>query len=78
MSSEVSTIIPSVSLCPGGSVSSEVSACIEEIKRLMTLTEDLVPKSDDVKTEEIGDMLDTEMQQTSRAIEQAASKIQVQ
>ena len=59
-------------------MSSEVSACIEEIKRLMTLTEDLVPKNDDVKTEEIGDMLDTEMQQTSRAIEQAASKIQVQ
>ncbi|XP_052799561.1 huntingtin-interacting protein 1-like isoform X2 [Mya arenaria] len=60
----------------GGSVASEVSTCINEIKRLMTLTEDLVPKTDDMKTEQIGDMLDSEMAQTSRAIEEAASKIQ--
>ena len=43
----------------------------------MSLTEELVPKSDDVKTEEIGDMVDNEMQLTSKAIEQAAAKIQV-
>ena len=43
----------------------------------MKLTEELVPKSVDVKAEEIGDMVDSEMQLTSRAIEQAARKFQV-
>jgi hypothetical protein len=50
---------------------------VNHIKQLMSLTEELVPKSDDVKTEEIGDMVDSEMQLTSKAIEQAAAKIQV-
>ncbi|XP_052228996.1 huntingtin-interacting protein 1-like isoform X2 [Dreissena polymorpha] len=59
-----------------GDVSSEVSACLDHLRQLMSQTEELVPKSDDVKTEVIGDMLDNEMQLTSRAIEQAASKIQ--
>ncbi|XP_060569865.1 huntingtin-interacting protein 1-like isoform X2 [Ruditapes philippinarum] len=60
----------------GGNISSEVSATVNHIKQLMSLTEELVPKSDDVKTEEIGDMVDSEMQLTSKAIEQAAAKIQ--
>lgn len=61
----------------GGSISSEVATTIDHIKQLMSLTAELVPKSDDVKTEEIGDMVDSEMQLTSKAIEQAANKIQV-
>ena len=42
------------------------------------LTEELIPKTEDVKVEEIGDMVDSEMHQTSKAIEQAARKIEVQ
>ncbi|KAL4223742.1 histidine permease [Mactra antiquata] len=60
----------------GGSISSEVTSTIEDIKKLMLLTQELVPKSLDVKAEEIGDMVDNEMQLTSKAIEQAAAKIQ--
>ncbi|XP_053376325.1 huntingtin-interacting protein 1-like isoform X2 [Mercenaria mercenaria] len=60
----------------GGNISSEVAAAISHIKKLMSLTEELVPKTEDVKTEEIGDMVDSEMQLTSKAIEQAAAKIQ--
>jgi len=55
----------------------EVGECIEHIRQLMVLTEELVPKSEDVKSETIGDMVDSEMQLTSKAIEQAAKKIQV-
>ena len=43
----------------------------------MKLTQDLVPKTEDVKAEEIGDMVESEMQMTSKAIEQAAKKIEV-
>lgn len=43
----------------------------------MKLTEELVPKTEDVKAEEIGDMVESEMQLTSKAIEQAAKKIEV-
>ena len=47
------------------------------MKQLMALTEELVPKTEDVKVEEIGNMVDNEMQLTSKAIEQAAAKIEV-
>ena len=42
------------------------------------LTEELIPKTEDIKVEEIGDMVDSEMHLTSKAIEQAARKIEVQ
>ena len=61
----------------GGDMKGEVGECIEHIRQLMVLTEELVPKSEDVKSETIGDMVDSEMQLTSKAIEQAAKKIQV-
>ena len=43
----------------------------------MKLTQDLIPKTEDVKAEEIEDMVESEMQMTSKAIEQAAKKIEV-
>ena len=61
----------------GGPISSEVQQTIKNIEEMMKLTQDLVPKTEDVKAEEIGDMVESEMQMTSKAIEQAAKKIEV-
>ena len=61
----------------GGSIGSEVEETIKNIEALMKLTEELIPKTEDVKVEEIGDMVESEMQMTSKAIEQAAKKIEV-
>ncbi|CAL1534396.1 unnamed protein product [Lymnaea stagnalis] len=53
-----------------------VKAARESIEHLMKLAEDLVPKMEDVKAEEIGDMLENEMHGMTAAIEAAAAKIQ--
>jgi len=60
----------------GGSIQGDVAATIKHIQDLMSLTEELVPKTEDIKKEQLGDMVDSEMQLTSKAIELAASKIQ--
>lgn len=44
---------------------------------MITLAEDLVPKSVEIKEKEIGDLVDTEMQSTTSAIEMAARRIAV-
>ena len=47
------------------------------IQRLMKHGDGLLPKMEDVKAEEIGDMLENEMAGMTQAIESAAAKIQV-
>ncbi|XP_076453265.1 huntingtin-interacting protein 1-like isoform X2 [Babylonia areolata] len=48
----------------------------QHVQHVLQLAEALVPKSNDVKAEEIGDMVENEMQSTTSAIEAAAEKIQ--
>jgi hypothetical protein len=45
--------------------------------KILSLAEELVPKVEDVQAEQIGDMVDIEMQMTSQAIEEATAKIAV-
>ena len=47
------------------------------IERIMAHAEELVPKIEDVKAEQMGDLIDKEMQETQNAIESAAKKINV-
>ena len=47
------------------------------IERIMKHAEELLPKIEDVQAEQMGDLVDKEMQQTSEAIEKAAEKIAV-
>ena len=47
------------------------------IQRIMKQAEDLLPKIEDVKIEQIGDLVDQEMQHTTNAIEEAAARIAV-
>uniref|UniRef100_A0A0B7B1J1 I/LWEQ domain-containing protein n=1 Tax=Arion vulgaris TaxID=1028688 RepID=A0A0B7B1J1_9EUPU len=55
---------------------SKIRDVSESIEHLMKLAEGLIPKMEDVKAEEIGDMLENEMQGMTSAIESAAAKIQ--
>lgn len=48
-----------------------------EIELVVGLTENLVPKMEDVKTEDLGDMVDQEMQSTMELVEIAARRIEV-
>ncbi|KAH9502887.1 histidine permease [Bulinus truncatus] len=57
-------------------LSDPVRVIKENIELLIKLSEDLVPKMEDVKAEEIGDLLENEMQGMTAAIEDAAAKIQ--
>ena len=47
------------------------------VKRIIAHAETLLPKVEDIKAEQMGDMVDQEMQQTTEAIAQAAEKIAV-
>ena len=49
----------------------------EAMQRLIAMAEQLLPKVEDVKAEEMGDMVEGEMMETSLAIEKAAAKIAV-
>ncbi|CAG5135808.1 unnamed protein product, partial [Candidula unifasciata] len=48
----------------------------ESVEYLMKLAEALIPRMEDVKAEEIGDLLENELQGMASAIESAAAKIQ--
>lgn len=48
-----------------------------ELCKILSLAEELVPKVEDVRAEQIGDMVDIEMHMTSQAIEEATAKIAV-
>lgn len=51
---------------------------VEEVLRtILSRAEDLIPKIEDVQAEKMGDMVDEEMMQTTKAIEQAAARIAV-
>ena len=49
----------------------------ELVNRILALAKELMPKTEDIRTEDIGDMVDQEMAQTSNAIEAAAARIAV-
>ena len=47
------------------------------LRKIVSNAEELVPKIEDVKADAMGDMVEDEMHQTARAIEEAAAKIAV-
>lgn len=49
----------------------------ETLRRIMSQAEELIPKIEDVQAEKMGDMVDEEMLQTTKAIEQATAKLAV-
>ncbi|CAC5398127.1 HIP1 [Mytilus coruscus] len=59
----------------GANIESDVNLAVQCVKKMITLAEDLVPKSVEIKEKEIGDLVDTEMQSTTSAIEMAARRI---
>ena len=59
---------------PGAEARSKVD---ETVKRIMKLLNDLLPKVHDISKEELGDLVDKEMQNTSQAIEAAVAKLEV-
>lgn len=49
---------------------------VEDVLRtILSRAEDLIPKIEDIQAEKMGDMVDEEMMQTTKAIEQAAARI---
>ena len=60
-----------------GDIPGQADKVVEFVKKIMAQAEELVPKVEDVKAEQMGDLIDQEMAQTSNAIEQAAARIQV-
>lgn len=47
------------------------------LRTILSRAEDLIPKIEDIQAEKMGDMVDEEMMQTTKAIEQAAARIAV-
>lgn len=47
----------------------------ETLRRIISQAEELIPKIEDVQAEKMGDMVDEEMLQTTKAIEQATAKL---
>jgi huntingtin interacting protein 1 len=58
-------------------VSEEERKLNDLIKKVMHTLTDLLPKVHDINKEEIGDLIDQEMQKTSEAIESAVAKLEV-
>lgn len=64
-------------LLSGANVGTDVDHAVQCIKKMISLAEDLVPKTVDFKEKEIGDQVDKEMASTTSAIEEAARRIAV-
>ena len=45
----------------GGDITSDIEETIKDIEAMKILTEELIPKTEDVKVEEIGVMVDSEI-----------------
>jgi hypothetical protein len=60
-----------------GDASSKSDHVADLVKRILDLAKELMPKTEDIRAEDIGDIFDQEMAQTSNAIEAAASRIAV-
>ncbi|XP_036370811.1 huntingtin-interacting protein 1 isoform X2 [Octopus sinensis] len=58
------------------SVLAQFGVVLENVKKMQSCAETLLPKIADVKDKEIGDMVESEMQLTTSAIDLAASKIE--
>ena len=61
----------------GGDIEGASGRVAELLKKLISQGEKLVPKVEDVKAEQMGDLIEHEMQDTANAIEAAASRIAV-
>ncbi|XP_025089296.1 huntingtin-interacting protein 1-like isoform X2 [Pomacea canaliculata] len=57
-------------------VPDEINSTKQKVQHVLQLAEALVPKMEDVKVKEIGDLVENEMQSTTAAIEAAAQKMQ--
>jgi len=55
----------------------QVARLDEVVKKVVRLLNDLLPKIHDISKEEIGDLVEKEMQNTTQAIEAAVAKLQV-
>ena len=55
----------------------EVNELTNLIKRITAKLNELLPKVHDINKDEIGDLIDKEMQKTSEAIEAAVAKLEV-
>lgn len=60
-----------------GSLSEQGKAVSALMKKLVAQAEELVPKVEDVKAEQMGNLIENEMEETTRAIEAAAARINV-
>lgn len=58
-----------------GSLSEQGKAVSALMKKLVAQAEELVPKVEDVKAEQMGNLIENEMEETTRAIEAAAARI---
>ena len=58
-------------------VNENIDKILEAVKKIQADAETLLPKIADVKDKEVGDMIESEMQSTTIAIELAAERIEV-
>jgi uncharacterized protein (DUF3084 family) len=58
-------------------VPAEFDEVLASFHQMQAMADELQPKIQDLKAEELGDLVDQEMYSTQEAIEQAASKFQV-
>lgn len=59
------------------SLRTDIDSLTSHVQRIISLAEALVPKMEDVKIGEIGDLVDEEIDATTKAIEQAAARFEV-
>lgn len=58
-------------------VNENINKILEAVKKIQADAETLLPKIADVKDKEIGDMVESEMQSTTSAVDLAAERIEV-
>lgn len=58
-------------------VNENINKILESVKKIQADAETLLPKIADVKDKEIGDMVESEMQSTTSAVDLAAERIEV-
>lgn len=77
ISCNIKTICFSVYLANLEGVGSEAEQVEELLRRIMAAAKALIPDVEDLQAEQLGDLIDQEMQQTTEAIEAAAKRIAV-
>ncbi|XP_064612942.1 huntingtin-interacting protein 1-like isoform X2 [Liolophura sinensis] len=69
-------VLGSVEKNDTASLRTDINSLTSRVQRIIGLAEALVPKMEDVKVGEIGDMVDEEIDATTKAIEQAAARFE--